>query len=333
MSERYLAPAQTIEPPLVERKRNSDVTPWRLVLHAGLLVLTLVSCFFTGALMALPSGPASEQILQDPKLGATGEPGWLAFIFAALRDPHLASSGLAYAFTLIAILLAHEMGHYLACRYYGVRSSLPYFIPAPTFIGTFGAFIRIKEPITSRRALFDIGIAGPLAGFAVAVPAAMVGLLLAEPAAPLPPTGNTIVFQDPLFFIGIQHLFDLPRMMEWNPIYFAAWVGMLATSLNLLPVGQLDGGHVVYAILGRRGHRAVAVSMFALICILAVLTYWIHRWPGWFIYAALLGLMLGLKHPPLVDEYVPIDRTRRIIGVVGLLVFALSFMPFPIVIE
>jgi membrane-associated protease RseP (regulator of RpoE activity) len=225
------------------------------------------------------------------------------------------------------------MGHYLACRYYGIRASLPYFIPAPTFIGTFGAFIRIKEPITSRRALFDIGIAGPLAGFAVAIPAAFVGLLFAKPAPPPSPSGDYIVFQDPLMFMAIQRWFDLPTMMEWNPVYFAAWVGMLATSLNLLPVGQLDGGHVVYALVGRRGHRAVAISVFALVCVLAFVAYTRHRWPGWFLYVGLLGLMLGLKHPPLTDEHQPIDRPRWIVGLVGLVVFILSFMPFPIVME
>jgi membrane-associated protease RseP (regulator of RpoE activity) len=225
------------------------------------------------------------------------------------------------------------MGHYLACRYYGIRASLPYFIPAPTFIGTFGAFIRIKQPITSRRALFDIGIAGPLAGFAVAIPAALIGMLIAEPAQPLAPTGSSIVFKDPLFFIIIQQLFNVPTMIEWNPIYFAAWVGMLATSLNLLPVGQLDGGHVAYALLGRRGHRLVAQGVFAVICVLAVVAYSRHRWPGWFIYAGLLGLLLGLKHPPVADEHQPMDRLRLMVGVIGLVVFILSFMPIPIAVE
>jgi membrane-associated protease RseP (regulator of RpoE activity) len=293
-------------------KRPSDLTVGRLVLQASLFVLTLVTSIYAGAIMSPYPGPD---------------------FLHPLRNPHILSSGLAYALTLIAILLAHEMGHYLACRYYGIRASLPYFIPAPTFIGTFGAFIRIKEPITSRRALFDIGIAGPLAGFAVAIPAAFVGLLFAKPAPPPSPSGDYIVFQDPLMFMAIQRWFDLPTMMEWNPVYFAAWVGMLATSLNLLPVGQLDGGHVVYALVGRRGHRAVAISVFALVCVLAFVAYTRHRWPGWFLYVGLLGLMLGLKHPPLTDEHQPIDRPRWIVGLVGLVVFILSFMPFPIVME
>ena len=126
---------------------------------------------------------------------------------------------------------------------------------------------------------------------------------------------------------------DYNKFMKWNPIYFAAWVGMLATSLNLLPVGQLDGGHVAYALLGRRGHRTVAIGIFGLMCILAVVSYRVHQWAGWFIYVAMLGILLGLKHPPVMDELVPLDRRRQLIGILGLIVFILSFMPFPIVVE
>lgn len=291
--------------------RPPELTSRRLTLHLTLLLLTLVTTFVMGALMS-------------PDLRT-----WRQIVY----DPRVISSGLAYSLTLIAILLAHEMGHYLACRHYRIRATLPYFIPAPTLIGTFGAFIRIKEPITSRRALFDIGIAGPLAGFAVALPASLIGLLIAEPAPPPPPHTESIIFQDPLLFILIQRLFDVPRMTEWNPIYFAAWVGMLATSLNLLPVGQLDGGHVVYALLGRRGHRAVAVGIFALVCVLAIIAYNRYHWPGWFLYVGLLGLLLGLKHPPLADEHQPLDHPRRLVGVVGLVVFVLSFLPFPIIVS
>ncbi|RMG51047.1 MAG: site-2 protease family protein [Acidobacteria bacterium] len=302
-------------PPLTEwppaEVRPSELTPRRLALHLILLLLTMVTTFVMGAVMS-PDFRTWRQIIDDPRV---------------------ISSGLAYSFTLIAILLAHEMGHYLACRHYRIRATLPYFIPAPTLIGTFGAFIRIKEPITSRRALFDIGIAGPLAGFAVALPASLIGLLIAEPAPPVPPHTRSIIFQDPLLFILIQRLFEVPHMTEWNPIYFAAWVGMLATSLNLLPVGQLDGGHVVYALLGRRGHRAVAVGIFVLVCVLAVIAYNRYHWPGWFLYVGLLGLLLVLRHPPLADEHQPLDQPRRLVGVVGLIVFVLSFLPFPIIVS
>lgn len=321
MSDQPAVPAATVEPPVAAAKLTSELSAKRLILHVALFLLTLLSCFFIGAVLSLRAEPNVEN-------------SWDLLLYLT-NDPYSAASGTAYALVLISILLAHELGHYFACRYYGVRATLPYFIPAPTLIGTFGAFIRIKEPIRSRRALFDIGIAGPLAGFIVALPAAIVGLWIATPAEPLPPEAQTsrYIFQDPLLFQMIQRWLNLPTLMEWNPVYFAAWVGMLATGLNLLPVGQLDGGHVVYALLGRRGHRWVATGIFGTICVLAWLSYRVHRWPGWFVYVALLGLMLGLQHPPVEDEHQPVGRHRYLIGMIGLIVFILSFMPFPIVVE
>ncbi|GBC78444.1 hypothetical protein HRbin08_01940 [bacterium HR08] len=287
----------------------------RVILHAALFLSTFATTFLAGAFFAL-SGVAVED------LGA------------ALIHPAIVSSGLAYSFTLLTILLAHELGHYLACRYYGIQASLPYFIPAPPVIGigTFGAFIRIQEPIRSRRALFDVGIAGPLAGFAVALPAAIVGLWFADPAPPIPLTEGAITFNDPPLFILLQRVFDLPVMIQWNPIHFAAWVGMLATSLNLLPLGQLDGGHIAYALLGPRGHRWMARGIFFLMIGLAFYAYSHHRWAGWFVYVGLIGLLIGLKHPPVGDEHQPLDHRRKVLGIIALIVFALSFMPFPITI-
>jgi len=301
--------------PLPVPARESCIPFRRLLLHALLLALTLVTTFLAGAFFALGGLPWED-------------------VNTAFAHPEAISSGLAYSLTLLTILLAHELGHYLACRYYGIRASLPYFIPAPPLIGigTFGAFIRIQEPIRSRRALFDVGIAGPLAGFAVALPAAVVGLWFADPAPPVPLSEGVITFNDPALFILLQRVFDLPVMIEWNPVYFAAWVGMLATSLNLLPLGQLDGGHIVYALLGRRGHQWMARGIFLMMIGLAFYAYDRHRWVGWFVYVGLLGLLIGLKHPPLEDEHESLDRRRKILGIVALIVFALSFMPFPITI-
>jgi membrane-associated protease RseP (regulator of RpoE activity) len=285
-----------------------------LLLHSVLLIATIGTTYVSGAF---------------PVLVQLESAGWTSL----LTNRHAISSGLAYSLTILAILFAHELRHYFACRYYGVRATLPFFIPAPPpfmLIGTFGAFIRIKEPITSRRALFDIGIAGPLAGFAVAIPAALFGLWIAKPALPLAPGEGSMVFNDPLLFMLIQRIFDLPVFVEWNPVHFAAWVGMLATSLNLLPVGQLDGGHVVYALLGSRGHKIVGRGFFVLIIGLAFWAYSRHRWAGWFIYAGMLGLLLGLKHPSVSDEDQQVGRSRQIFGVVALIVFILCFMPFPI---
>jgi membrane-associated protease RseP (regulator of RpoE activity) len=287
----------------------------RLVLHAVLFLSTVATTFLAGAFFALSSVEWED-------------------VSTAFTHPAVVSSGLAYSLTLLTILLAHELGHYLACRHYGIRASLPYFIPAPPLIGigTFGAFIRIQEPIRSRRALFDVGIAGPLAGFAVALPAAVVGLWFADPAPPLPLSEGTITFNDPPLFILLQRAFDLPVMIRWNPVHFAAWVGMLATSLNLLPLGQLDGGHIAYALLGRRGHRWMARGIFFVMIGLAFYAYDRHRWVGWFIYVGLIGLLIGLKHPPLEDERESLDPRRKVLGVIALIVFLLSFMPFPITI-
>ncbi|MBI4470079.1 MAG: site-2 protease family protein [Acidobacteria bacterium] len=288
----------------------------RVVLHVTLFALTAVSIIVFGVI--LPSVQVAS-IRQLP-----------AAIGLLLQEPAMLSSGMSYACTLLAILLAHELGHYIACRYYGVRATLPYFIPAPTLVGTFGAFIRIKDMIRTRRALFDIGIAGPLAGFVIALPASFIGMLVAQPAPPPPIGASVTVFQDPLLFILLQEFWGFPKMVYWNPVYFAAWVGLLATSLNLLPVGQLDGGHVVYALIGKRGHRWAAWGIFALMTALAIVAYQRYQWAGWFVYVILLGLLLGLKHPPLADEQTPIGRSRIVIGIIGLIVFILTFMPFPI---
>ncbi len=315
MKGRPFHPAEFSAPPQVLAVEESTLSPRRLLLHALLFLSTAGTTFLAGAFFAL-----SEAEWED--LGT------------ALTRPEILSSGLSYSLTLMTILLAHELGHYLACRHYGIRASLPYFIPAPPLIGigTFGAFIRIQEPIRSRRALFDIGIAGPLCGFAFALPAAVVGLFFADPAPPLPVTEGAITFNDPVLFILLQRVFDLPVMIQWNPVHFAAWVGMLATSLNLLPLGQLDGGHIAYALLGQKGHRWMGRGIFLVMIVLAFYAYTRHRWAGWFIYVGLTGLLLGLRHPPIGDEDIPLDRRRKVLGLIALIVFILSFMPFPITI-
>ena len=291
------------------RRPQWVITTRQAIVHLSFFLVTSASIYLCGVLASDTSGTSLGQLISDPKIRA---------------------SGLTYTLTLVAILLAHELGHYVACRYYGIRASLPYFLPAPPIIGTFGAFIRIKDPIQSKRALFDIGIAGPLAGFAIALPTVLVGLMISQPAPPAPVGAGVMVFHDPLLLILLEKAFGFPRMVHWNPIYFAAWVGLLATSLNLLPVGQLDGGHVTYAILGKRGHRRAAGGIFLLMCVLAIVAYRQYQWAGWFVYVLLLGLLLGLKHPPVVDEDEPIGSARIVIGLVGLIVFALTFMPFPI---
>lgn len=238
--------------------------------------------------------------------------------------------GGVYSFTVLSILGAHEMGHYIACRWYGVRATLPYFIPVPfPPVGTFGAFIKIKSPIPSRRALFDIGIAGPLAGFAFAIPAAFIAHYFAAPA--FGGEGN-ISFNDPLLFKFFQRALHLSPMIELNPVWWAAWVGVFMTALNLLPVGQLDGGHVTYAVFGRRGHRFTAWASYLAVITLAILSIKHGVW-NWVVFTVLLTLAIRVGHPPVVDESEPLGLARIFVAIIGLLVFALSFMPFPITIH
>jgi membrane-associated protease RseP (regulator of RpoE activity) len=243
------------------------------------------------------------------------------------------SEGVVYSFTLLSILGAHEMGHYIACRWYGVRATLPYFIPVPfPPVGTFGAFIKIKSPIPSRRALFDIGIAGPLAGYIFAIPAAFIGHYFAAPSRVSEITEGSITFGDPLLFQFLQRALHLPSMIEMNPVWWAAWIGVFMTALNLLPVGQLDGGHVTYAVLGRRGHRLTAWASYIGVIALAIFSIKSGSW-NWVVFTVLLTLAIRVGHPPVVDEDEPLGLARILVAIIGLLVFALSFLPLPITIH
>lgn len=248
-------------------------------------------------------------------------------------DARVLALGVLYAAALLTILVGHELGHYLTCRRYGIPATLPYFIPAPSLIGTFGAFIKIKAPIGRKRELFDIGANGPLAGFPLALAAVVVGLAFSR-VAEFPPTGETIVFGEPLLFRFLSGLIlgPLPdsAALVLHPVGFAGWVGLLVTSFNLLPVGQLDGGHIAYAVLG--GRRAEALSKFIMA---AFIILGVFVWTGWFLWAAVLGLMghrsrLGLRHPPVADEAVPLDRGRLLRAALCLAIFVLSFIPDPV---
>jgi membrane-associated protease RseP (regulator of RpoE activity) len=238
------------------------------------------------------------------------------------RHPGQVFSGLPYSLTLLTILLAHEMGHYLACMYYRVDASLPYFIPSPVFGGTFGAFIRIRSAICSRRQLFDIGIAGPLAGFLFLVPALAIGLAFSKVM--------------PGFEQQSSLQFGIPRLqwlLEWaifpgvnpadiclHPVARAAWIGMLATALNLLPAGQLDGGHILYALFSER-HKLASRLCVAAMVPLGLL------WRPWLLWALVL-FWLGRRHPMVYDTS-DVGVVRQRLGLLAVVIFALCFMPSP----
>ena len=314
--------------------------------HAGLLALTALTTTVAGVMLLLP--PEAQGAVEPQVHAPAAWPDYLTYVPAyyvravaallahAWAHPALLARGATFAAALLSILLAHEAGHYVACRRYGVAATLPFFIPAPPLFlaGTFGAFIKIKSPIPTRRALFDIGVAGPLAGFAVILPVAMVAVLTAEPSAfsvESAAPGTVIVFNDPpLLRMFAAALGTDIAGIAGNPFYFAAWIGLLVTSLNLLPVGQLDGGHAVFAVFGRRAHRRTGLTAFALMLSVAILGWLWHHAPGGFVYAALLLVMLRVPHPQVVREADALGRARLAVAALTLLVFLLSFEPFPV---
>jgi membrane-associated protease RseP (regulator of RpoE activity) len=243
----------------------------------------------------------------------------------------LLASGLWYSLTILAILGAHEFGHYFACIHYRVNASLPFFLPLPlTLTGTLGAFIRIRQPIKTKRQLFDIGIAGPLAGFVVAIPALLVGLALSHVVAEPKATEGMMSLGEPLAFKVAAWLvwgrLEDGYTLNLHPIAFAAWFGLLATALNLFPIGQLDGGHISYAVLGRRSTNVT----LAAIAVAIVLTFFSLSWVVWTVLMVVMLFAFGANHPRTLDEEVPLDRTRLVLAFVALAVFALSFTPSPL---
>lgn len=233
--------------------------------------------------------------------------------------------GIPFSASLLLILGSHEMGHFVASRIHRVDASLPYFIPVPhPLIGTMGAFIRIRSPLPSRRALLDIGAAGPLVGALVAIPVTIWGLALSK-VAPVSGEGAGLILGDSLIFKALAALFGphVPpgHALYLSPVAFAGWLGFFVTALNLLPMGQLDGGHIAYALFGRY-HRIIGR-----ITLLALLPMGFF-WQGWWLWA-ILGLVLGLWHPAPLNEITPLDTKRKVVGALSALLFLLTFIPAP----
>ena len=293
----------------------------RVWLHVLLFVLTLISTTFVGALHYWSFRFGFNAANVTPvDFGA-----WSTYF-----------PGFWYSATVLAILGCHEMGHYVACRYYGVDASLPYFIPfalpVPVFqTGTFGAVIRIRQRIPSKAALLDIGLAGPIAGFLVLVPALFAGMAMSTlDRVPEQWPPGTLELGEPILFRLASWLMvgPLPQGMTLNshPMVTAAWFGLLATALNLLPMGQLDGGHVTYAVLGRRS-SLITISTIIVALGLSISSI---NWRVWTALMMLMVFVMGPHHPPTLDDETPLDRKRLVLAGIGLVILVLCFTPFPI---
>jgi membrane-associated protease RseP (regulator of RpoE activity) len=289
--------------------------PTRLWLHALLLLLTLLTTTIVGARLAANFEQNLPAFQFDEDLN---------FLFTLWQQPSHLAAGLPFSLTLLSILLAHEFGHYFACLYHRIDSSLPYFLPAPTLIGTFGAFIRIRAPIFSRRDLFDVGIAGPIAGFVFLIPALGIGLALSKVIPGIANQGDLTFGNPPLLWLSLQAVFPgvEPADVYLHPVARAAWIGLFATALNLLPIGQLDGGHILYAFTGPLHRRLSQIFAVALI----PLGYF--YWTGWILWA-IFFLLTGLRRPAIIDES-PVGAGRLRLGLLAAAIFLLSFTPDPI---
>lgn len=280
---------------------------WKL--HAALFVLTVISTLAAGAMYI-----QGYDLFDD----------FPAHILAGLIK------GVPFSLPLLAILGSHEMAHYVNSKKHGVDATLPFFIPFPNIFGTLGAVIKIKSPILNRRALIDIGASGPLVGFCIAMVACIVGLKLSTtvPAAELKPV--EFALGPSLLFTALIDIFmgDVPAgyMVDLHPVAVAGWVGLFVTSINLMPAGQLDGGHISYAFLGR-GHRMISRVFVGLLAFMGLFVF-----VGWLVWAALL-LVIGTKHPPVFDTYSPLDWKRKLMGIASLVVFIITFPPVPVHIQ
>lgn len=291
-----------------------------------LFLLTLISTLAVGSEFALSYAENREPF--------SGDQNPVAMMALPFERPSLLALGIPFSFTLMAILLAHELGHYFAGKAYGIDVSYPYFIPAPNLFGTFGAFIRIRSPITTRRALFDVGLAGPVVGFLVALPAMAYGMATSKVVFGVEDRA-ALVFGHPLlerFFAWVFH----PNVdVSWillNPVARAAWVGLFVTALNLLPVWQLDGGHVMFSLVSE-WHRKISISVSVVLLAMGWLTTRGSADPFsiWYAWGTiLLILTLRFRHPPLYDRWQRLDGARIGWAVVALAIFAACFTPWPV---
>ena len=293
---------------IVAQRGVSKLTRSNPLINLALLLATIATTTFAGA------GFAQVNIARALQLAITaGQWGGLLEALAA---------GAPFAITLLLILGVHEMGHYIAARIHGVSVTLPYFIPFPFGLGTFGAFIQLKSPVENRKALFDVGLAGPVAGFVVAVPLLIVGLLASGVVPSVSEAGRLGTSVLVRWLLDFVHPHGPGYAVALHPIAIAAWFGMLVTGFNLLPMGQLDGGHVAYAVLGKFA-RPLAYLAFGALILMGFTV-----WSGWWTWA-FLAMLTGLRHAQPLNDVTPLDPVRKFVGALTLLWFLLIITPKP----
>ena len=288
-----------------------------MILACILFLLTLCTCLVAGTQFA--NAYAQNEAFSFDE--------FLRSFTLFYKHPLGLAAGLPFALTLLTILLTHELGHFFACRYHHIRATYPFFVPFPNLNGTFGAFILIRSPILTNQALFDVGASGPLAGFIFAIPALVYGVLHAKLVPGLADPANAeVIYGTPLLLRlldAVLHPGVSPDALLLPPIGRAAWVGLFVTSLNLVPVAQLDGGHILRS-LSPRIHRYSSILLPAVLMLLGFVGFW----DGWYIWGALLLAMRFLRVAPIYDP-ATLDRGRRWGALLALLIFLLSFMSAP----
>ncbi len=274
-------------------KKPEKKKPW---LNIILFIITLITTTIAGATFSDPNPQDGLNIL----------------------------AGLPFSLSLLTILLCHESGHYLMSRKHHVEATLPYFIPAPSFIGTFGAIIKMKSAITDKKSLIDIGAWGPIAGFLVSIPFLIYGIMNSEITELTGKEG--IILGDSIYLKIFTYLIKgkIPENKDLilHPVAFAAWIGSFVTAMNLIPIGQLDGGHILYA-LSPKSFRKLSLPL-----LLSLIIMGYFGWEGW-IFWGLLLLLLGRHHPPVLDESEELPLSKKILGIVALIIFIITFIPVP----
>ena len=292
---------------VIRKSKKKEKPVW---INISLLIATIITTSLTGSILHM----GYNDIWNIPH------------IMDVFMPENLFNGILLFAFPLMSILFVHEMGHYFTSKKHGIATSLPFFIPIPPImpsfnIGTFGALISSRDPMPNRKALFDVGISGPIAGFIVAVPVTIIGIMYSHPAPLMEPASGEIILGGSILFTYLStYILNIPlgTPIDLSLIAFAGWVGLLITSINLLPAGQLDGGHIFRAFLGEKQKWAGWIAVMIMI------------FTGWFFFAIIIMFMMGMQHPPPLNDVTPLDMRRKLLFFIAIIILIVCYIPYPI---